>query len=68
MEKHIVYTNKNTSLADWKKLFKEECAKIGIDPSLKSDLGILHAWELGYTPISLAEEVHRFKSLPRLKQ
>ena len=63
----IVYTNKNTSLTDWKKLFKEECNRYGIDPAKKSDLSLLHAWEMGYTPSAFAETIHRYQSLPKLK-
>lgn len=62
-----VYTNKNTNLSDWKKIFRDECLLYGIDPAVKSDLAQLHAWEMGYTPASFAETIYRYKNLPKLK-
>lgn len=67
MTKNIIRNNKNISLDEWKKLFVVECQKFGIDPKLKSDLAQKHAWELNYTPFSLAEITHRYETRPRYR-
>jgi hypothetical protein len=63
-----VYTNKNTSFADWHKMVLEEYAKLGVDPESVRPLREKHAYEGGDTTTGWAQHVwHNNKMRERTK-
>jgi hypothetical protein len=53
----IVYTRKNTPLAEWKVMLKEEMIKLDLDFNDHPSLSMLHAWEHDDTPRNYAMSV-----------
>jgi hypothetical protein len=50
----IVYTRKNTTLADWKAMVVKELKRYSVTNQTLNPLAALHAWELDNTPGSYA--------------
>ena len=50
----VVYTKKNTSLDEWKKMAVEELVKCSASNLSLNTLSALHAWEFGDTPHNYA--------------
>ena len=50
----VVYTRKNTTLVEWKKMVVEELARLSASDIELQPLATLHAWEFDATPASYA--------------
>jgi hypothetical protein len=55
----IVYTRKNTTFEDWKKMTKHELELLGLRYEDEKPLNLLHGWEFDNTPKNYAFLAHQ---------